>query len=107
MIKKELIGERLTKLRKGRDLKRGKVAEAIDYSEYAVKKAELGESICLNSIVAFAEYYNVSLDYLVLGAECDGDEMAIERLLRSVPAEKRKLAVNAVKGVLTAFVSDD
>ncbi|SEQ71487.1 Helix-turn-helix [Lachnospiraceae bacterium NE2001] len=107
MIKKELVGERLIGLRKENGLKRGEVAEAIDYSESAVKKAELGDNICLNLIVAFAEYYGVSIDYLIWGTKCDGDEMAIERLLRSVPEDKRELAVNAVKGVLAAFVSAD
>ena len=107
MYDKKQIGKRLVVLREKRDLEREKVGEDTGYSESTIKKAELGENICLNSAVILAEYYGVSLDYLVLGAECDGDEMAIERLLRSVPEEKRKLAVNAVKGVLSAFISAD
>jgi len=104
MYDKKLVGDRLMVMRKERGLKRSVVAEAIDYSEESLKAAELGKSLSLNMIVALAEYYGVSIDYIIFGFTCDNDAYVVEHLLRSVPEERKTFAINAIKGVISALV---
>ena len=104
MYEKKQVGERLMGMRKERRLKRNTVAEAIDYSEESLKAAELGKCLSLNMIIALAEYYGVSIDYIIFGFASDKDAYAVEHLLRSVPEERKSLAINAIKGVISAFV---
>lgn len=100
MYDKKEIGERLKDIRKKRGERREDIADALGYSEDSVKKAEQGKSISLNMLVSLSEYYGDSLDYIVYGFE--GGE--IEAMLRSLPEEKRNIAIKMIKGMLNTMI---
>ena len=62
--------ERLYQLRRGRGISQEELANAVGVSRQAVQKWEAGASTPdLNNLSALADYFSVTLDYLVRGAE--------------------------------------
>ena len=62
--------ERFYQLRRGRGISQEELANAVGVSRQAVQKWEAGASTPdLNNLSALADYFSVTLDYLVRGAE--------------------------------------
>lgn len=62
----EIVGKNLASLRKARGLTQQDLAEKINYSDKSISKWELGYSIPgVDVLKDFAEFYGVSIDYLV------------------------------------------
>ena len=63
---KQIIAKNITDLRRSRDITQGALAEALNYSDKAVSKWERAESLPdITVLMKIAEYFDVSLDYLV------------------------------------------
>lgn len=76
-------GERIRKLREGRGISRAALAEKISLSTDAVCKIERGTNGGkIDTLVTLAEYFGVSLDYLVCGCTQEGQECGIFTGLR-------------------------
>lgn len=61
-----IFSERLIQLRKERNLTQKKVAEGIKMTEQAYQKYEYNKrEPAYQKLIAIAEYFNVSIDYLV------------------------------------------
>lgn len=66
MFSKEMFSERLTELRAGRKVSSQALAENIGVSRPAISRFEHGVDFPhVNTLVALADYFDVSLDYLV------------------------------------------
>lgn len=62
----EIVGRNLASLRKARGLTQQDLAEKINYSDKSISKWELGYSLpSVDVLKDFAEFYGVSIDYLV------------------------------------------
>ena len=61
-----LFSERLKELRADRNLTQKQVAEGVDMSQMAYQKYEYGtREPAYQKLIALADYFDVSLDYLV------------------------------------------
>lgn len=64
------IGERLKSLRKARKLKQKDIAKMLDITPSTYNKIEAGViELTLKNLTTIAEFFNISLDYLVYGKE--------------------------------------
>ena len=64
------IAERIQKLRKEKGLSQEELAEVVNVSRQAVSKWESEQSLPdIDKIIALAEYFGVSTDYLLKGEE--------------------------------------
>lgn len=62
---KKIFGKRLRKIRKARDLKGIELAAAVSISQSSLSQIETGNmGPSLDTMVAIADYLDVSLDYL-------------------------------------------
>ncbi len=62
------IGQRVRELRKGRKLTQQELADAIGISLNSVSKIEPGMRVpSIEVFVALSDFFNVTIDYLVLG----------------------------------------
>ena len=63
------FGERLKRLRKGKDITQGQLAEVIGVVPSAIGKYERLETSypSIDALIKLADYYNVSIDYLLRG----------------------------------------
>lgn len=60
------IPERLKELRQGKGLKQTELADLLGIKEVSYQRFEYGSSgIKLDKLIQLADFYNVSLDYLV------------------------------------------
>jgi transcriptional regulator with XRE-family HTH domain len=92
------LSTRLYELRQSAGLEQVDIAKIINKSKYTVSDMERGKnSGPLSSWLILANYFNVSLDYL-LGRE-DGPKRKtlMEQFLDLPPEERRKFIVEAVK----------
>ena len=63
---KLIIAKNITELRRSRNITQGTLAEALNYSDKAISKWERGESLPdILVLIKVAEYFDVTLDYLV------------------------------------------
>ena len=63
---KSIVAKNLTELRKEENLTQGALAKMLNYSDKAVSKWECGDSLPdLETLKNLAEFYGVTLDYLV------------------------------------------
>ena len=70
MDTKEIFAERILELREKKGLARQKVADALDCTAAAIGNYENGKrSPAIDMLVRLSEYFNVSIDYLILGKE--------------------------------------
>lgn len=76
-----MLADKIGKLRKRRKISQEKMAEMFNVSRQAVQKWENGTSVPdLNNLVQIAEYFDVSLDYLVNGKDYQNtEEMMLTR----------------------------
>lgn len=63
------FGERLKRLRKGKDITQGQLAEVIGVVPSAIGKYERLETSypSIDALIKLADYFNVSIDYLLRG----------------------------------------
>ena len=66
------ISDRIQSLRKARGITQEQLADAVGVSRQAVSKWEAEQSVPdLERIVAMAEYFDVTTDYLLRGPTCE------------------------------------
>ena len=60
------FSKRLVELRKSRGVTQKQLAQAVDMSELGIQRYEYGtREPAFNKLIALADFFNVSLDYLV------------------------------------------
>ncbi|MCL2773807.1 MAG: helix-turn-helix domain-containing protein [Oscillospiraceae bacterium] len=57
--------ERIKKLRSDNNLTQKQLAKILNVNEFSVQRYEYGTRPSLDTLIALADYFNVSLDYLV------------------------------------------
>lgn len=98
------VGNRLRMLRKHRGYSREKIAECIGRSPKYYADIERGTcGMSLETLIGLADFYHVSLDYLIEGAKLEEKETldeetkwAVKRLCR-LNSRRRKIVVEMVK----------
>lgn len=66
MFSRELFGERIKMLRMERNIKQSDLGEAVGLTYTAVSDIERGRrTTTLEKLVALADYFDVSIDYLI------------------------------------------
>lgn len=69
------LGERICKLRTGKEMSQGDLAEALDVSRQSISKWETNGSVPeLDKLVKLSEIFGISLDELVTGKETEQQE---------------------------------
>lgn len=87
-------GQRIKKLRKERKLTQEQLAERLGISVKTVTAIETGaRGTSIDGLVTIAEFFGVSLDYLVLGKK--SEVIGIE-----IPEEKKEFALKMLKVIL-------
>ena len=86
------IGRRVNELRTGHQLNLDQLADAVNCTRDHLYRAELGEprhGFSIDILIEIARYFDVSLDYLILGVE--GNNHAIREELMRISGELRML----------------
>lgn len=95
-----ILGRRLACLRKARNIRQIDVAKYLNVSRQAISKYELGmREPDLATLLKLAEFYGVSMDYL-LGLKNEDqisalDEVTVQRFLSSLEVAENIMARNA------------
>lgn len=96
-------GRRLKELRnkKGKAYTQEKVAEEIGISREYLNRLEAGKKGCsVDLLVIFAQYYDVTIDYITYGKEEMGNVTSMEEKLDRLPSERRILAGKLINSIL-------
>ncbi|WP_108775985.1 helix-turn-helix domain-containing protein [Lactimicrobium massiliense] len=86
------IGQRVHELRIGRQLSLDQLADAVNCSRDHLYRAERGEprhGFSIDILIEIAQYFDVSLDYLILGEA--GNNQAIRQELMRISVELKML----------------
>ena len=86
------IGRRVNELRTGHQLSLDQLADAVNCTRDHLYRAERGEprhGFSIDILIEIARYFDVSLDYLILGVE--GNNHAIREELMRISGELRML----------------
>ena len=86
------IGRRVNELRTGHQLSLDQLADAVNCTRDHLYRAERGEprhGFSIDILIEIARYFDVSLDYLILGV--DGNNHAIREELMRISGELRML----------------
>lgn len=84
MLNLEKIGNKITMLRKQKNMKQNELAEALYVTHQAVSKWENGKSIpSIEILYDLTQLFNVSIDYLLQNTEIPDDDY--ESLLKNYP----------------------
>ena len=86
------IGRRVNELRIGHHLSLDQLADAVNCTRDHLYRAERGEprhGFSIDILIEIARYFDVSLDYLILGVE--GNNHAIREELMRISGELRML----------------
>ena len=86
------IGQRVNELRTGHQLSLDQLADAVYCTRDHLYRAERGEprhGFSIDILIEIARYFDVSLDYLILGVE--GNNHAIREELMRISGELRML----------------
>ena len=86
------IGRRVNELRTGHQLSLDQLADAVNCTRDHLYRAERGEprhGFSIDILIEIARYFDVSLDYLILGGE--GNNHAIREELMRISGELRML----------------
>ena len=86
------IGQRVNELRTGHQLSLDQLADAVNCTRDHLYRAERGEprhGFSIDILIEIARYFDVSLDYLILGVE--GNNHAIREGLIRISGELRML----------------
>ncbi len=81
-------GRRIQKLRKAKGLTQEQLAERLNVSTVHLAKIETGKRGCsLDILIDFATFFNISLDYLVLGKGPDSEvRVRLDAVIRTLEA---------------------
>lgn len=91
-------GKRIKELRKKRGLTQEQLGEAVGLSYKTINYIENGvRGTTIDNMEIMADYFGVSIDYLVRGKELD-DGLSI--LLEELSEEKRELAMRLFSGII-------
>ena len=91
-INQKEIGQRVNELRTGHQLSLDQLADAVNCTRDHLYRAERGEprhGFSIDILIEIARYFDVSLDYLILGVE--GNNHAIREELMRISGELRML----------------
>ena len=86
------IGQRVNELRTGHQISLDQLADAVNCTRDHLYRAERGEprhGFSIDILIEIARYFDVSLDYLILGVE--GNNHAIREELMRISGELRML----------------
>ena len=94
----ELSGERIAKLRNKEGLSQAKLSEFVGLHVKTISKAERGvNGLSVDNLLALAEYFKVSLEYLV-GVENEvKEEDYVLSLYRDCPDERKALLLEVMR----------
>lgn len=87
---KMVIGDRIKKMRKRRNMTQSKLAECLDYAnERQIQRIENGETGCsVDKLMEIAQILNTSTDFLLFGMET-GSSIVVEMLEGKTEGQKR------------------
>ena len=80
-MEKEKVANRIYNLRKSKNLKQSELAKELGVSDKAISKWESGAIPDINNIINISEFFDCSLDYLLLNREVE--EKSIEKEKRT------------------------
>lgn len=94
----ELSGKRIAELRSKAGISQAKLSELIGLHVKTISKAERGANgLSVDNLLALAEYFNVSLEFLV-GVESEIEDIDyVVSLYRNCPDERKMLLINVMK----------
>ena len=94
----ELSGKRSAELRSKAGISQAKLSELIGLHVKTISKAERGvNGLSVDNLLALAEYFNVSLEFLV-GVESEIEDIDyVVSLYRNCPDERKMLLINVMK----------
>ena len=94
----ELSGKRIAELRSKAGISQAKLSELIGLHVKKISKVERGvNGLSVDNLLALAEYFNVSLEFLV-GVESEIDDIFyVVSLYRNCPDERKMLLINVMK----------
>lgn len=94
----ELSGKRIAELRSKAGISQAKLSELIGLHVKTISKAERGvNGLSVDNLLALAEYFNVSLEFLV-GVESEIEDIDyVVSLYRNCPDERKMLLINVMK----------
>ncbi|MCG0997011.1 helix-turn-helix domain-containing protein [Acetobacter persici] len=115
----DTIGSRLLRLRNARDLNQIEVAEAIGVGRPYLSSLERGKKVGTpQTLLALADFYNVSIDYLLRGIEApfpgadkncqppySAEELAMIELWREMDEDERRLVLSLINKVVRTSVA--
>lgn len=82
-----ILKERIKKTRMEQDFTQVQVAKAIDIAESSYQRLEAGKNPSLDTLYKLAEFFNVSVDYL-LGRESEFSESQLTEYLSTLSEEQ-------------------
>ncbi len=87
------IGERIRECRKLKNMSQSELAEAIGVSDNTISNMETGNNnVKLENIEKVANFFKVSLDYLVKGVgQSSLDDKFLDRYNKLLQADKKKM----------------
>ncbi len=89
------FGKRIKELRRRKHLTQMQLSERLDISIDHIKRIECGERACsLDILILFAEYFDVSTDYLLTGK--DHQWMQIRERIKTIAGNLSELADSEV-----------
>ena len=87
------FGERLKNERQKLHISQGKLSETLGFSRNYINQLESGNcSPSLNSLVYIANYFNVSIDYLLTGHEHAAYDSLDASIAQLTPEQRRSLS---------------
>ena len=94
----ELSGKRIAELRSKAGISQAKLSELIGLHVKTISKAERGvNGLSVDNLLTLAEYFNVSLEFLV-GVESEIEDIDyVVSLYRNCPDERKMLLINVMK----------
>ena len=78
------VGERLKILREGIGLSQKKMAELLDVTQPSINRYEHGKAVPLEVLIGYADYFDVSMDYIPPAAVPTSREGCIRHDRRSL-----------------------
>ena len=93
-----MSGKRIAELRSKAGISQAKLSELIGLHVKTISKAERGvNGLSVDNLLALAEYFNVSLEFLV-GVESEIEDIDyVVSLYRNCPDERKMLLINVMK----------
>ncbi len=94
-----IIGRRISELRKQRGITQGQMARELNVSLYTVSNWEQGKAFpAVAMIPKVAEYFDVTTDYL-LGYDHGGLSKELMHLILRMPDDRKKLAIQFFQNI--------